>query len=413
MMEIKSLLFLLHFSHSSHSSHGNHSSHGSHTDHASSQSLYTLGVTPWTGSAVNSTSKYTHARDQGNKVWSNRLGQIKDMSGTVTAGNSMASSDYNSLPFVRTGVNVTTGSSTQMASFKNYYAGSNNCTPLSRSYTLYTYSFDKSTASNATFPPLASVGSGTKLEGNFSNYITSISKYGTKEVSWTAHSNHNSHTSHSSHVSHSSHNSHASHASHASHVNHSSHGNHVNHSSHGNSASCCVIAGTKIMVTLDGKVRNIEDLKVGDTVISYNIEKGIFEEDIIVMKTEPLKYNCLKLKVGNDELTTTTTHSLYGKEGWSAYNPDEGLIYLEDNTPCEQLYIGQEVFTSEDNYKPITRMSASYNTAIHMYDITVKNNHCYFANNILIHNALFSNQLRALVFSACIVEGCANQETIC
>lgn len=403
-MEIKSLLFLLHFSHGSHSSHGNHSSHGSHTDHASSQSLGTQSVTSWTGSEMNSTSKYTHARDQGNKVWNTRLGQTEKTS-TVTANSSMASSNYNSLPFVGTGVNVTTGSSTQTASFRNYNAGSNNCTPLSRNYTLYTHSIGTSTSPNATFPPLASASAGTRLEGSFSNYMSSISNYGTKAVSWTVHGNHNSHSSHGSHGSHNSHGSHDNHTSHGSHGQHTSHGSH--------NQSCCVIAGTKIMVTLDGKVRNIEDLKVGDTVISYNIEKGIFEEDTIVMKTEPLKYNCLKLRVGNDELTTTTTHSLYGKEGWSAYNPDEGLIYLEDNTPCEQLYIGQEVFTSENNYKPITKMSASYNTAIPMYDITVKNNHCYFANNILIHNALFSNQLRALVFSACVVEGCANKETAC
>lgn len=157
----------------------------------------------------------------------------------------------------------------------------------------------------------------------------------------------------------------------------------------------CFVAGTKIALE-DGSYKNIEDVKPGDIVcsfdlnsnsITYNEVGGVFSKKVDTI---------IEYKLDNEEiLKATSDHPIYVVEkGWASYNNDisNKLYSLEQN--IQKIEVGDSIkllngFTKILDIKEILEETIVYN----LQDI--KNNNNYFANNILVHNRFF----------ACFVEG--------
>lgn len=79
--------------------------------------------------------------------------------------------------------------------------------------------------------------------------------------------------------------------------------------------SDCFIAGTKIL-TEHGK-KNIEDIKVGDKVWSWNEKTNKKELKSVVQLFRNNKRDMVYITVGGEKITTTTEHPFYVKgKGW-------------------------------------------------------------------------------------------------
>lgn len=151
---------------------------------------------------------------------------------------------------------------------------------------------------------------------------------------------------------------------------------------------CCFDAGTKITMA-DYSLKNIEDIVVGDEIISYNENTKEFEIDkvtntIIKENSDDLVF--IKLSNGA-QIGMRAYHPLLTKDGWKSLRPHLAETLKDMHQEVLELTVGDSLIGIKDCptiVEIIKRETpANYNT----YNFTVENNHNYIANNIVAHNA--------------------------
>ena len=162
----------------------------------------------------------------------------------------------------------------------------------------------------------------------------------------------------------------------------------------------CFIAGTKIMME-DGSEKNIEDVVIGDKIISYNFSENITKLDIVDDVTSRKVFKTVKYIFDDEtELEATLDHPIYVKgKSWSSY--DNNLSnQMYDIGGVSKIEIGDYVKTSND-FKKI-KLITEIDKCVNVYNLSkIKYNQNFFANNVLVHN-------RAIVF---FVSVCFTYET--
>ena len=151
----------------------------------------------------------------------------------------------------------------------------------------------------------------------------------------------------------------------------------------------CFVKGTKITMN-NGRSKNIEDIKVGDQILSVNMETFKIESDIVQVIPESIEfYNKIKLQFDNDVVIYSSPHHpFYVKnKGWSVF--DMNMAKKDLNFKIFQLEVGDIVYYySEGKLKEI-KLTKLINTdeRVEMYNIKyVKKNNTFFANGVLVHN---------------------------
>jgi len=130
----------------------------------------------------------------------------------------------------------------------------------------------------------------------------------------------------------------------------------------------CFPAGTKIS-TPQG-VKNIEDLKEGDEILSFNKDKNI-EIDVIEKVFEHENNKILKITLwGGSVIRATPNHWFFNE-----YNRF---------TPLENFKVGDVLIHESGDVMPIEKIEEDGNEKV--YNFHVFKNHTYIANNIFVHN---------------------------
>ena len=131
----------------------------------------------------------------------------------------------------------------------------------------------------------------------------------------------------------------------------------------------CFVAGTKIKTPLG--LKNIEELKVGDYVLSYDTSNGTLKEEKI-LKTfihETNEYVLIKTK--NKSVETTKDHPFLTTKGWKKVS---------------ELHIGDTLITNNGK-EQIENMEAIKKANIFkVYNLEVEGLHNYIANGFVVHN---------------------------
>ena len=133
-------------------------------------------------------------------------------------------------------------------------------------------------------------------------------------------------------------------------------------------ASTCFLAGTK--VTMKGGFKNIEDINVGDYVLSYNEKKrkNVFSKVLYVFNhSEELTNGYLVI---NNKIRVTPNHRVMLNGVWQEIGNAEVGDYLYDSN------------YSEVEIENISRVYANVRT----YNLEVENTHIYYAEDVLVHN---------------------------
>ena len=161
----------------------------------------------------------------------------------------------------------------------------------------------------------------------------------------------------------------------------------------------CFIAGTKILMS-DYSEKNIEDVVVGDKIISYNFSNSLIELDIVDKVTKREVLNTVKyIFEDGSELEATLDHPLYVKDkSWASYdNQLSNKMYNIGGV--SKIEVGDYVKTSND-FKQIKSITENTNTSI-VYNLSqIRNNHNFFANDALAHNrGIVFTSVFAAVFS--------------
>jgi hypothetical protein len=159
------------------------------------------------------------------------------------------------------------------------------------------------------------------------------------------------------------------------------------------SGGSCFIQGTRILM-VDKTEKNIEDVKVGDKVLSYNLETNKIEEDIVTSLKRPVHNDMIIIKFGNSENTNTFDHPYFVKgKGWSSYKPGLTMVRygqgVKELQVVEQLEGGDIIFIVDEKGNLVESKIISIEESrgeIQTYIFTVEKNGNFFANGALVHN---------------------------
>jgi hypothetical protein len=149
-------------------------------------------------------------------------------------------------------------------------------------------------------------------------------------------------------------------------------------------AGCCFPAGTKITMA-DGSYKNIEDVKLGDRVLSYDIKHDRFTSWTVKMLGNPVHP---VYEINDGLIRATKEHPLYIKKtderiGWGAVNPSNDVVRLrEDVLPLE---VGDQLLTSEGEWVEVAKITFN-SEPVQTYNIlSFLGRRTYFANSILVY----------------------------
>ena len=136
----------------------------------------------------------------------------------------------------------------------------------------------------------------------------------------------------------------------------------------------CFVAGTKVRT--ENGFKNIEDIKIGEKVYSYNLENNELELKEVINTIQSSTIDTYKMTIGNKTVEMSPRHQIYiVDKGWTrAYDAKSGDMMLSIS--------GEKVKITNIEYK-------KYDSRIKTYNLTVDGNSNYFVTDIqvLVHNA--------------------------
>lgn len=139
--------------------------------------------------------------------------------------------------------------------------------------------------------------------------------------------------------------------------------------------SACFVAGTSIAMGYN-MFKNIEDICVGDYVLSYNENDGTVSRQKVIDTFNKEVYQTIKLTINGKIIETTYNHPFYSP----VYN-----CWVEAGS----LRIGDYVVNSDGECQVVQNIQINnYNQPVIVYNFTVENNHTYFVgeSEVLVHN---------------------------
>ena len=152
----------------------------------------------------------------------------------------------------------------------------------------------------------------------------------------------------------------------------------------------CFVAGTLVTLS-NGQSVNIEDVKEGDMVITYNIEKNIQEigkvKSLIILK----KNDIVSIKLSNSaNIECTSEHPFWVvNKGWSSISPEKSLLYHDMN--IEKMIVSDILLTDSNIEVIVDDIKELKNETINVYNLQIEGHHNYYANGILVHNKMASD----------------------
>ena len=136
----------------------------------------------------------------------------------------------------------------------------------------------------------------------------------------------------------------------------------------------CFVAGTKVL-TENGYV-NIENIKVGDKVYSYNFNNNELELKKVINLINSEAKETYKMDIGDQTIEMSVRHELYIiDKGW---------------TRAYDVKVGDKMISSDDKIVTIKKIDlVTYDTPIKTYNLTVEGNNNYFVtySKVLVHNS--------------------------
>jgi len=164
----------------------------------------------------------------------------------------------------------------------------------------------------------------------------------------------------------------------------------VGHNNYGSAGfyGACFIAGTKITLS-SGDTKNIEDIVVGDEVVSYNEQTGFQEHKSVTKLTQPIHDDLVKYTFTNGkEIICTYDHPFYVNDmELASYKPALTNERYELPTEVSKIKENDFVFTlSGDVEVEIESIEELPRVDTQTYIFSVEDNMNFYANEILVHN---------------------------
>ena len=153
--------------------------------------------------------------------------------------------------------------------------------------------------------------------------------------------------------------------------------------------SCCFVKGTKISM-FDNTIINIEDIKIGDIVLTYNEETNLQEPGKVLNIVTPLRSDIIRYELSNSTIIESTSCHPYWiiDKGWSSFNPE--LTEKMYNFTVFKIEINDILLSIDNKEVTIDNINELITKKVTTYNLEIFGNHTYYANGILVHNKSLS-----------------------
>ena len=154
-----------------------------------------------------------------------------------------------------------------------------------------------------------------------------------------------------------------------------------------NRYSRCFVSGTQITLE-DGTTKNIEDVMVGDMVMSYNESTLKVEPKKVTSLSQPIHYDIVKYSFSNGaELSCTFDHPIYVNGlNLASFTPEWTDKRYDLGRPVDKVKLGDMVTMVTGSLTAIKEITILEPNDVQTYIFTVEDNHNFYANKVLVHN---------------------------
>ena len=159
----------------------------------------------------------------------------------------------------------------------------------------------------------------------------------------------------------------------------------------------CFIAGSEVALA-NGDHKNIEDVVIGDLVLSWNEETQLIEVDEVYDTVTPVNTRLYDLTFTDSKITCTNDHPIYIRNGdydssfeLKAMSPEESNEKYKLPHKVTELLIGDSAINIHNTGSKLEKAEyhnglVEWKDPVATYTLRVKKNNNFFVNGILVHN---------------------------
>ena len=149
----------------------------------------------------------------------------------------------------------------------------------------------------------------------------------------------------------------------------------------------CFIKGTTVTMK-DGELKNIEDVQIGDEIISLNEETKENEIKKVVSLNNPIHNDIVKYTLSNGTtISSTLDHPFYvNLMDLASMKPEWTNERYKIGRDVIQIKEGDILYDCNKKEVEIKSIEVLPLEDTETFIITVEDNHNFYANNILVHN---------------------------
>lgn len=155
----------------------------------------------------------------------------------------------------------------------------------------------------------------------------------------------------------------------------------------------CLAADTRITMA-DGSIKNIDVLRVGEEVLSFNAIKGAYEPSTVIEIANPVHNKLIDIKFDDGEhLVATADHPLFKMDGWYSFLPEKTMSdYFYDSVL--KLKVGMRFGRKQIvSIVPLEGLQQTYTI------VSLSRNNIFIANGILVGTEELRHEKHRLAFS--------------
>jgi intein/homing endonuclease len=139
-----------------------------------------------------------------------------------------------------------------------------------------------------------------------------------------------------------------------------------------------------------GSEKNIEDVVIGDIVLSYNEEKGYIESKKVINTISPIHDDLVKYSLSNGTNIVSTFDHTYYVNGLqlASHKPEWSNERYDLPSDVVKIKVGDLFNLSNGESVKIESIEELERVDTQTYIISVEDNRNFYANNILVHNKI-------------------------
>jgi intein/homing endonuclease len=149
----------------------------------------------------------------------------------------------------------------------------------------------------------------------------------------------------------------------------------------------CFPAGTKVTME-DGSEKNIEDVELGDVVLSFNEETQTIEPKKVINLNSPIHNDLIQYTLSSGTTITSTFDHPYYVNGLelASYKPELTNSRYDIARNVNQIKVGDVVRFKDGGFHSIDNIEELPLVDTQTYIVTVEDTHNFYANGILVHD---------------------------